>query len=54
MLHAHTKEPFGAITDALQDNKGGLNRPSGRLRISAPLLFANLPLGPLAAAFLAA
>ena len=54
VLHARTAEPVGAITDALQDIKAGLSRPSGRLRISAPLLFASLSLGPLAAAFLAA
>ena len=54
VLYARTEEPFGAITDALRDIKAGLNRPSGRLRISAPLLFANLSLGPLAAAFFAA
>jgi DNA-binding transcriptional LysR family regulator len=53
-LHARTEEPFGTIADALQDIKAGLNRPSGRLRISAPLLFASTSLGPLAAAFLAA
>lgn len=53
-LHARTEEPFGAIADALQDIKAGLHRPSGLLRISAPLLFASLSLGPLAAAFRAA
>jgi DNA-binding transcriptional LysR family regulator len=54
MLHARTREPFGVILDALQDIQSGLHRPSGRLRISAPLLFASQSLGPLAAAFLAA
>lgn len=54
VLYARTGEPCGAIADALQDIKAGLNRPSGRLRISAPLLFANMSLGPLAAAFVAA
>lgn len=53
-LYARTEEPLGAIADAVQDMKAGLKRPGGRLRISAPLLFANLSLGPLAAAFLAA
>jgi DNA-binding transcriptional LysR family regulator len=52
-LHARTEEPFGVIAAALQDVKAGLERPSGRLRISAPLLFASVSLGPLAAAFLA-
>jgi len=54
VLHARTDLPFGAITEALHDVKAGLGRPSGRLRISAPLLFANLTLGPLAAAFIRA
>lgn len=54
VLHARTEAPLMAIADALQDVKAGLGRPSGRLRVSAPLLFANLTLGPLAAAFLAA
>ena len=53
-LYARTDGPFVAITDALQSIQAGLNRPSGRLRISAPLLFASMSLGPLAAAFLAA
>jgi DNA-binding transcriptional LysR family regulator len=53
-LYARTAAPLGAIADAVQDIKAGLQRPSGVLRISAPLLFANLSLGPLAAAFLAA
>jgi DNA-binding transcriptional LysR family regulator len=53
-LHARTGAPVDAIADALQDIKAGLHRPSGRLRISAPLLFASVSLGPLAAAFLAA
>ena len=53
-LYARTEKPFAAISDAMQDIKAGLGRPSGRLRISAPLLFASLSLGPLAAAFRAA
>lgn len=53
-LHARTEAPLDAVSDALHDIKTGLNRPSGRLRISAPLLFANLSLGPLAAAFVVA
>lgn len=53
-LYARTEEPFGTISDALQEIKTGLKRPSGRLHISVPLLFANLSLGRLAAAFLAA
>lgn len=53
-LYARTEQPFGTISDALDDIRAGLARPSGRLRVSAPLLFANRSLGPLAAAFLAA
>ncbi|WP_332878957.1 LysR family transcriptional regulator [Massilia sp. S19_KUP03_FR1] len=53
-LHARTEAPLGAISDALQDIQAGLQHPTGRLRISAPLLFASVSLGPLAAAFLAA
>lgn len=52
-LYARTEEPLGTIANAVQDIKSGLKCPSGRLRISAPLLFANLSLGPLAVAFLA-
>ncbi len=54
VLHARTDIQFGAIADALRDVKAGLGRPSGRLRISVPLLFANLTLGPLVAAFIKA
>lgn len=50
-LHARSEEPLCAIAETLDDIAHGLNRPSGRLRISAPLLFASLSLGPLAAAF---
>jgi DNA-binding transcriptional LysR family regulator len=53
-LHARTEQPLRAVADTLDEIETGLNRPSGRLRISAPLLFANLSLGPFAAAFLAA
>lgn len=53
-LHARTEAPLSAISDALEDIQAGLQRPTGRLRISAPLLFASVSLGPLAAAFLAA
>jgi DNA-binding transcriptional LysR family regulator len=54
VLHARTESRFGEIAEALQDVKSGLGRPSGRLRVSAPLLFAHVTLGPLAAAFAAA
>lgn len=54
VLHARTGARIGEIAEALQDVKAGLGRPSGRLRISVPLLFAQTSLGSVAAAFLAA
>ncbi len=53
-LHARTGARIAEIAEALQDVKAGLGRPSGRLRVSVPLLFAQTSLGGLAAAFLAA
>jgi DNA-binding transcriptional LysR family regulator len=53
-LHARTGSQMGEIAEALQDVRAGLGRPSGRLRVSVPLLFAQTSLGALAAAFLAA
>lgn len=54
VLHTRTGSRIGEIAEALQDVKAGLGRPSGRLRISVPMLFAHTSLGPLAAAFLVA
>ena len=54
VLHARTGTRIGEIAEALQDVKAGLGRPSGRLRVSVPLLFAQTSLGAMAAAFLAA
>ena len=54
VLHARTESRFGEIVEALRDVKSGRGRPSGRLRVSAPLMFAHVTLGPLAAAFAAA
>jgi DNA-binding transcriptional LysR family regulator len=54
VLHARTESRFGEIVEALRDVKSGRGRPSGRLRVSAPLMFAHVALGPLAAAFAAA
>jgi DNA-binding transcriptional LysR family regulator len=53
VLHARTGSRIGEIAEALQDVRAGLGRPSGRLRVSVPLLFAQTSLGSLAAAFLA-
>ena len=54
MLHARTGTQIGEIAQALRDVKSGLEHPSGRLRVSAPLLFAHVTLGSFAAAFAAA
>ena len=54
VLHARTESRFGEIAEALRDLKSGRGRPSGRLRVSVPLMFAHVTLGPLAAAFAAA
>ncbi len=54
VLHMRTGARMTEIAEALQDVKAGLGRPSGRLRVSVPLLFAQTSLGGLAAAFLAA
>lgn len=51
VLHTRTGSRIGEIAEALQDVKAGLGRPSGRLRVSVPLLFAHTSLGALAAAF---
>ena len=54
VLHARTGARIAEIEEALQDVKAGLGRPSGRLRVSVPQLFAQTSLGGLAAAFIAA
>ena len=54
ILHARTELPFGEIMEAANDVRAGLGRPSGRLRISVPVLLAHTMMGRLAAAFLAA
>ncbi len=54
VLHTRTSARITEIAEALQDVKAGLGMPSGRLRVSVPLLFAQTSLGGLAAAFLAA
>jgi DNA-binding transcriptional LysR family regulator len=51
VLHTRTGSRIGEIAEALEDVKSGLGRPSGRLRVSVPLLFAHTSLGALAAAF---
>ena len=54
LLHARIDQPLGEIAEALADARAGLGRPSGRLRVSVPVLFAQSTMGTLAAAFAAA
>lgn len=54
ILHARTVMPYNEIASAIEDIKAGLGRPSGRLRVSAPILFGQTTLGSLALAFAAA
>jgi DNA-binding transcriptional LysR family regulator len=53
LLLARTEGPMREVDDAVAAARDGLATPRGRLRIAAPLLFAQLALGRLAAAFLA-
>src|SRR5471030_3142011 len=53
LLLARTEGPMREVDDAVAAARDGLSTPRGRLRIAAPLLFAQLALGRLAAAFLA-
>jgi DNA-binding transcriptional LysR family regulator len=54
ILHARTEAPLSEITQTTQDVRAGLGRPSGRLRVSVPVLFAHHAVGRLAARFVAA
>lgn len=54
VLHARTADPFGEITQVVEEVKSGTGRPRGVLRISASLLFAHLTMGHIGAAFLRA
>jgi DNA-binding transcriptional LysR family regulator len=54
VLHARTEQSLGEIGEALADARAGLGRPSGRLRVSVPVLFAQNAMGRIAAAFAAA
>jgi DNA-binding transcriptional LysR family regulator len=54
MLHSRTVDPFDEITQAAVELKAGIGRPRGILRISVPLLFADVSAGRLSAAFYAA
>jgi len=53
VLHARTGPLLAEITEAAEAVASGLDRPRGRLRVSAPMLLSNTALGPVAAAFAA-
>jgi len=53
LLLARTEGPMREVDDAVAAARDGLATPRGRLRIAAPLLFSQVALGRLAAAFLA-
>jgi DNA-binding transcriptional LysR family regulator len=50
-LHARTAGLLGEIDEAAAAIASGGNRPRGRLRVSAPLLFSQTAMGKLAAGF---
>lgn len=54
ILHARTIYPFDEITQVVAELKAGIGQPRGVLRISVPLLFADVSVGRLSAAFHAA
>lgn len=53
-LYARTEGLLSEVSEVGAAIAGGLTRPRGRLRVSAPLLFAHLALGRIAADFIAA
>lgn len=53
-LHARTEGLLREIAEAGETIGAGLGRPRGRLRVSAPVLFAHIALGRIAAEFAAA
>lgn len=53
-LHARTGALLNEVEEVGEAISAGLARPHGRLRISAPLLFAHAELGRIAADFIAA
>lgn len=52
VLHARTEAPLADIEQTTQDLRSGLGRPSGRLRVSAPVMLAHLVMGRTAASFI--
>ena len=53
-LHARLGAPLGDIEETLKAIGAMSGRPHGRLRVSAPILFAHVALGRIAADFVAA
>jgi DNA-binding transcriptional LysR family regulator len=53
-LHARTEGLLREIAEAGETIAGGVGRPRGRLRVNAPVLFAQVALGRIAAEFIAA
>jgi len=53
VLHARTELPLAEIEQTTQDVRSGLGQPSGRLRVSVPVMLAHLIMGRTAAAFIA-
>lgn len=53
-LHARTEGLLGEVAEIGEAIAGGLARPHGNLRVSAPLLFAHVALGRVAAGFIQA
>lgn len=51
LLMARTEGPMREVAEAVAAARDGLETPRGRLRIAAPLLFSQVALGGLAAAF---
>jgi DNA-binding transcriptional LysR family regulator len=54
LLISRTEGPMREVADAVAAARDGLAAPRGRLRIAAPLLFSQLALGRIAAAFVSA
>jgi DNA-binding transcriptional LysR family regulator len=53
VLHARTELPLAEIEQTTQDVRSGLSRPSGKLRVSAPVMLSHLIMGRTAATFIA-
>lgn len=53
-LHARTEGLLNEITEVGESIGAGLERPRGRLRVSAPVLFCHVAMGRIAAGFIRA